>query len=315
MRPLLRLFPRSWRERYQTEMEAVLDDVPFSPRTALDLVLSAADAHLHPQGGMRPSPLPVILQLALAAAAAAVLLPDVAVVWLSVSPSPMIWLNVWIPVLVPGLATLVALGARWRAVAWFCGLLALQVFVYGNFLLILMLDAIPALEPLRRLAAGWHPASFRMEWVAAAGLALAAGAVVAVAVRRLGGTWLAGFAIGALLFAGADLEGVIVPAWAFSVLRILALGGLIAVLLRRPGVSWRTGLMLGCLLTLLLGAPFAAVLVRVHDVLVSAQVELPGITSRALVNVVSPIVIWPAVVALLFGGRRSEPAEAPVPVA
>src|SRR5262249_51403156 len=50
---LLALYPRSWRARYEAEMAAVLDDLAFDFRIAIDLAVCAADAHLHPAGGRR----------------------------------------------------------------------------------------------------------------------------------------------------------------------------------------------------------------------------------------------------------------------
>jgi len=45
MKPLLRLYPASWRKRYGNEMGALLDDVPRGPGVALDLLLGAAAAY------------------------------------------------------------------------------------------------------------------------------------------------------------------------------------------------------------------------------------------------------------------------------
>ena len=44
---LLRLYPRSWRDRYDDEVVAVLAEHHVTYWTALDLVLGALDAHLH----------------------------------------------------------------------------------------------------------------------------------------------------------------------------------------------------------------------------------------------------------------------------
>lgn len=46
---LLNLYPRSWRNRYEAEFRAMLEEHPISPMEALDIVLGAADAHLRPQ--------------------------------------------------------------------------------------------------------------------------------------------------------------------------------------------------------------------------------------------------------------------------
>jgi hypothetical protein len=44
----LRLYPRAWRERYESEMLAVLEGRPIDLRTRVDLVRGALDAHVHP---------------------------------------------------------------------------------------------------------------------------------------------------------------------------------------------------------------------------------------------------------------------------
>lgn len=48
---LLRLYPRLWRERYEEEMLALLEQHPLSFRDSLDLCLGALDASLHPPLG------------------------------------------------------------------------------------------------------------------------------------------------------------------------------------------------------------------------------------------------------------------------
>jgi hypothetical protein len=45
---VLVLFPRRWRERYEAEMRALLAEQSIRPRTILDLLRAAGDAHLHP---------------------------------------------------------------------------------------------------------------------------------------------------------------------------------------------------------------------------------------------------------------------------
>lgn len=54
---LLRLYPRAWRDRYEAEMLAVLEDRPLGVRTRLDLLGGAVDAHVHP---MEPPATPVV---------------------------------------------------------------------------------------------------------------------------------------------------------------------------------------------------------------------------------------------------------------
>ena len=64
----VRLYPRTWRERYGDELEAVLEADALGLRTRLDLLRGAVDAHLHPP---RPAPWPVIAVLTASAFAVA----------------------------------------------------------------------------------------------------------------------------------------------------------------------------------------------------------------------------------------------------
>jgi hypothetical protein len=52
---MLVLFPRTWRERYEAEMRALLAEQRIRPLTLLDLLRAAGDAHLHP-GSLAPKP-------------------------------------------------------------------------------------------------------------------------------------------------------------------------------------------------------------------------------------------------------------------
>lgn len=45
VKPLLRLYPRSWRRRYGREMEVLLEDMPSGVGLGLDLVLGAGAAY------------------------------------------------------------------------------------------------------------------------------------------------------------------------------------------------------------------------------------------------------------------------------
>lgn len=58
--PLVRLYPRSWRRRYDVEMRAVLDAGPLRARDWLDLARGALDAWLHPA---TPSRVPAVAAL------------------------------------------------------------------------------------------------------------------------------------------------------------------------------------------------------------------------------------------------------------
>lgn len=50
MRWLLRLYPRVWRERYEDEMLAVLEEHKITPATVFDLLIGAFDANLYFNG-------------------------------------------------------------------------------------------------------------------------------------------------------------------------------------------------------------------------------------------------------------------------
>lgn len=52
---LLQLYPQAYRARYGEELRAVLEQYPVTPATLFDLLLSALDAHLRPEG-LLPSP-------------------------------------------------------------------------------------------------------------------------------------------------------------------------------------------------------------------------------------------------------------------
>lgn len=57
MSRLLRLYPSSWRERYEAEFLSVLRERPVGLRGSVDVVLAAIDAHLHPElSGASPLP-------------------------------------------------------------------------------------------------------------------------------------------------------------------------------------------------------------------------------------------------------------------
>ena len=45
---VLRLYPPRWRERYELEVRAVLEDHPVRLMTLVDLIVGAVDARLHP---------------------------------------------------------------------------------------------------------------------------------------------------------------------------------------------------------------------------------------------------------------------------
>lgn len=56
-RYVLRLYPRTWRQRYEEEMLAMLEEHPCSFLDNVDLFFGALDAHLHPHLGTTGMPL------------------------------------------------------------------------------------------------------------------------------------------------------------------------------------------------------------------------------------------------------------------
>jgi hypothetical protein len=70
MSRLVRLYPQAWRDRYEAEFVALLEERPPTARDVLDTFRGAVDAHLHPHlaGGVGPSPwthrIPGLLALA-----------------------------------------------------------------------------------------------------------------------------------------------------------------------------------------------------------------------------------------------------------
>jgi hypothetical protein len=50
-RSLLRLYPQRWRQRYEDEIGALVDEEPLSVGLVVDLLSGAFDAHLHPELG------------------------------------------------------------------------------------------------------------------------------------------------------------------------------------------------------------------------------------------------------------------------
>jgi hypothetical protein len=70
---LLRLYPRSWRRRYESEVRALLESRPPGTRDAVDLLRGALDAHLHPAEPSWIPPLAALSGGALWTAAALVL--------------------------------------------------------------------------------------------------------------------------------------------------------------------------------------------------------------------------------------------------
>jgi hypothetical protein len=333
MRRLLRLYPRAWRDRYEAEMQAVLDGIPFSPLAALDLVVCAMDAHLNP-GGARPAPrLPLAaraLALALVAAIAVPLLneaPFVAIGPVGRAGTPfalrlmpaavfLLWL---LPAGVLVLAALAARRAGWILTGWFCALAALELVVSQGPVAALGYGLQPVLEPLRAAAAGvWHPAWFRFVWLFSAVVVAGCGALAALLLRRVGvPAWL-GFAIGVALVGTADLWTLYIMAgppriwpshptwfrlsWVADAAQVASWAMLTAALLRRTGVPWWAGLVVG---------------VALWTLLASAKTSLvpSALTGMQWISYLPPLwllppMLWAAVLASLLSALPSEPAVA-----
>jgi hypothetical protein len=295
MKRLLLLYPRAWRERYQAEMEAVLDGVPFDPRAALDLVACAVDAHLHPPGGRRRAPLPLVAQVALLVVASLVALPMLRrLVEAPVLAMPGVAaVDPFIPAAIPALTALASWRAGWRLGTWFCGLLAAAVAVPSgsDWLWVLMSRGQSALGPV------W----FRLDGPYAAILVVLGVALVALLLRRAGTRWPVGLGIGVLLVtstAVVPLALYLRPgsfigwAWFISYVQWAAWAALTAAFLRRGGLAWWAALAAGTILGVLLSDAWLGP---------GSPWPLPG-------------VLWAApLAALLCRGGGGAPARGPVP--
>jgi hypothetical protein len=321
VRRLLLLYPRSWRERYQAEMEAVLDGIPFDPRAAFDLVACAADAHLHPQGGRRIAPPPLLVQLALLGVLGLVAFPLlerlVEAPFLRAGNAFLAYELV--PSAVPALAALVSWRTGWRLAAWFCALLAVQLALTGEgSMWALTFGAQRLLEPLRLAATAWHPAWFRLAWPAAAAMVVVCGALSALLLRRLGTSWPIGLCIGVALAGTADVwvlytylppHFTIWPShptwfrlmWLVEPTQVLAWGGLTAGFLRRAGLTWWASLLAGCVLWLALGS-------SKFSPGYSGLLNGPLSAAQFIPLWQLPAAAWAVAVAALVSWRAAEPA-------
>jgi hypothetical protein len=147
---LLRLYPASWRRRYQPEMEALLEQTPTTPLGLLDLLRGAGDAWLHPPRRPRRDAAwrYVIAVLQLVPPAYGVIALALLVAWPGLAgrhwlrPAQLHWGPLAVPV-EPLLTTLllailaggVAVAgrlSRFPRLAWFGGLLALRLCIEGG---------------------------------------------------------------------------------------------------------------------------------------------------------------------------------------
>jgi hypothetical protein len=80
MSALVRLYPRAWRERYETEFLGILEARPPSRRDRVDIVRGALDARLHPETPDR-SPVPPAMATARAAGITAIVGGAASLAW------------------------------------------------------------------------------------------------------------------------------------------------------------------------------------------------------------------------------------------
>jgi hypothetical protein len=284
MKRLLLLYPRAWRERYQAEMEAVLDGMPFDPRAALDLVACAADAHLRPPGGRRNDVLRLVAQLGLLGALGGLAMPLVEQLLRRLWSPPGVdgfVVHMLLPSAVPALAALVAWRAGWGLAAWSCGLLALQRGFSDSGLL-------SALFPVSNAP--------QVAWPFAAVVVVLGGGLVALLLRRGGTIWPVGLVIGIVVIGSAEVWVVgesanpPVQLWRYQPLlelvQALAWGALTGALLRRAGLTWPVSLAAGCGLWFLAGSTTLPIAFPWHV----------------------PASLWALAAAALASARRVEPA-------
>jgi len=312
---LLLLYPQPWRERYQSEMEAVLEGMPFNLRAAFDLVACAADAHLHPVRALRGR-VPLLLQVALLLGVGLLVLPPLGQVLERVAGIPTAGLAYsLVPFALPLLAAVLGWRAGWGLAAWFFGLVTVHLAVgNGQLLSLLIFSGGRALEPLRETAAGWHPGWFRLLWPASAVLVVALGAVAALVLRRLGTAWPIGLGIGMALVVTGDvwiLYEFQSPIWSYlpphpdwfrllwlvTPAQALAWGALTAALLRRAGLPWWAGLVAGTVLWLLLGSSR-----------LGPTYPIGAISNPYLQLWQAPELTWAIVIAVVAARRAAEPA-------
>jgi hypothetical protein len=189
---LLRLYPRAWRARYESEVRAVLEARAIGTSDRIDLVRGALDAHLHPP---RLSPIPP-----LASVSAGALWTSAAVV-LALQPVQPDWPGYLIdllPLMLVGTACLVvAVIGVWLRLGDRVGRfdrLAIAVAIGGH-----VAWAVALTAAMVRLDYG--PATAAASTVAAGGEILLAFALVRAGQGALGGL-LAAAAVALLIPAG-----------------------------------------------------------------------------------------------------------------
>ncbi|MEO5885182.1 MAG: hypothetical protein ABIQ58_06675, partial [Candidatus Limnocylindrales bacterium] len=81
MNLLVRLYPQTWRDRYETEFQGILEARPPSARDRVDIVRGAIDARLHPEVPGSPERPRLAMQSAHLAAGATIAAGAIWLVW------------------------------------------------------------------------------------------------------------------------------------------------------------------------------------------------------------------------------------------
>ena len=208
------LYPRAWRDRYGEELEALLEQERVGPRTRLDLLRGALDAHLHPAVPSRVPVLAAVTASALAVAhAIALATQPVATEWPGYLEDALPLIAGCVAASIPALIGLwLKVGDADGAFGRFGVVLA--VVGHGAWLVALLAALLRvAYGPLTAVAA-----TLAMTGMALLGIALADRGRVALGV----------------LVAAAGLAGVAPPAWGWPAFAAAWTGIAVAVVLEPP---------------------------------------------------------------------------------
>lgn len=205
MRLLIRLYPASWRARYQDEFLALLEERPVSPFDAFDILLGALDARLRPRSlaielaPRRNPPMNARLAGLAAIVGGATILIALPTAWL-LGNSPeevtaivqaVVFLTVEVALLVALIGLSAAQGRRRPALTW--SAVAVPIAAVVVSLLGLAGMAVAGDEPLVAGVSGWYLWSFGLlGLIVGSVLFAAATAMVGVFSRPAALTLLAG---------------------------------------------------------------------------------------------------------------------------
>ena len=223
MSPLIRLYPRSWRDRYGDELAALLEDRPPGPSDALDLILGAFDAHLHRRHAATATKSTLSVRIGSRAAVAGGALWIVALAfaiigWMSDSDLAMVLIAVAMLALLVALAALSAVQSRSH-----------PVLVWASFLLPAVGIVLLAVGATAQLAVGDRPLLGDLTpwylWFIGIVLALVGCAIFGIVsaatgglVRRSAGLLCAGavFQLGTLVGHDVATDGALMLGGAFA---------------------------------------------------------------------------------------------------